>query len=208
VIVPNDVFTQAVIQQHHERQDGTGYPRGLTGSNRLRRPRGSERSQGAVSLEGEIAALIDLYTAVTSHRPYRQALAPDAGVREVPGQEGSALNTELTKLFGRSIAWYPVLSRVRVLSGDCEGCSGYVLSAGAERPWRPTIRLLEGPDGLSMPPLDFDRTVESMDIAGVPPPEPTSYEAGRWALADEVERIVDSRPVEGVEIGVGAAPDE
>ena len=134
LIAPNDVFTQTVIQQHHERQDGTGYPRGLTGSNRLRRPRGSDRPQGVVSLEGEIAALIDVYTAIASHRPYRGALAPDAGVREVLGQAHSALNAELTQLFGRSIAWYPVLSRVRVLSGDYENCAGYVLSAGAERP--------------------------------------------------------------------------
>jgi len=48
---------------HHERVDGTGYPRGLAGSE--------------IPLEGRIVAVVDVYDALTSDRPYRQALSHD-----------------------------------------------------------------------------------------------------------------------------------
>jgi putative two-component system response regulator len=46
---------------HHERVDGTGYPRGLAGSE--------------IPLEGRIVAVVDVYDALTSDRPYRKALS-------------------------------------------------------------------------------------------------------------------------------------
>jgi putative two-component system response regulator len=46
---------------HHERVDGTGYPRGLAGSE--------------IPLEGRIVAVVDVYDALTSDRPYRSALS-------------------------------------------------------------------------------------------------------------------------------------
>ena len=49
-----------IVYAHHERYDGTGYPRGLTGDE--------------IPLEGRIVAVVDVYDALTSDRPYRAAL--------------------------------------------------------------------------------------------------------------------------------------
>jgi putative nucleotidyltransferase with HDIG domain len=65
-----------IVGQHHERLDGSGYPRGLSGE--------------AIRLESRILAVADVYESVTSHRPYRPArghaeaievLRRDGGVR-------------------------------------------------------------------------------------------------------------------------------
>jgi putative two-component system response regulator len=51
---------------HHERVDGTGYPRGLAGRD--------------IPLEGRIVAVVDVYDALTSDRPYRLALSHDEAI--------------------------------------------------------------------------------------------------------------------------------
>jgi putative two-component system response regulator len=51
-----------IIQNHHERLDGTGYPNGL---------RGNE-----ISILTRVVSLADIYDALTTHRPYRNALSP------------------------------------------------------------------------------------------------------------------------------------
>jgi HD-GYP domain-containing protein (c-di-GMP phosphodiesterase class II) len=53
---------KTIVLQHHERYDGTGYPKKLRG--------------GEIHLYGKICALADVYDALTSKRPYREPLAP------------------------------------------------------------------------------------------------------------------------------------
>jgi HD-GYP domain-containing protein (c-di-GMP phosphodiesterase class II) len=53
---------KTIVLQHHERYDGTGYPKKLRG--------------GEIHLYGKICALADVYDALTSNRPYREPLAP------------------------------------------------------------------------------------------------------------------------------------
>jgi len=62
------------ILEHHERIDGSGYPRGL---------RGEE-----ISLEARILAVADTVEAMSSHRPYRAALGIEAAMREIQEQSG------------------------------------------------------------------------------------------------------------------------
>lgn len=55
-----------IVRSHHERLNGSGYPDGLSG--------------GAIPLLAQIIGIVDVYDALTTRRPYRSALAPDAAL--------------------------------------------------------------------------------------------------------------------------------
>lgn len=61
-------------QTHHERYDGAGYPFGLSGNQ--------------IPLAGRIVALVDVFDALASHRPYRAALSPAQIVRAMLAERG------------------------------------------------------------------------------------------------------------------------
>ena len=60
---------------HHERLDGSGYPQGLRG--------------GKLPLVARIAAVCDVYDALTTDRPYRPALAPEEAAAQLRAQAGA-----------------------------------------------------------------------------------------------------------------------
>jgi putative nucleotidyltransferase with HDIG domain len=63
-----------IAHEHHERLDGSGYPRGLKGEEML--------------LESMILALADTVEAIASHRPYRAALGLDFALKEISDHRG------------------------------------------------------------------------------------------------------------------------
>jgi PAS domain S-box-containing protein/putative nucleotidyltransferase with HDIG domain len=69
------------VLQHHERLDGSGYPRGLAGSE--------------VLPEARIIAVADVVEAMSSHRPYRAALGLDAGLDEVCAHAGERYDADV-----------------------------------------------------------------------------------------------------------------
>jgi len=64
-----------MVLQHHERQDGSGYPQGLKGEQIL--------------LESRILAVADVVEAMASHRPYREALGIDSALQEIQRGRGT-----------------------------------------------------------------------------------------------------------------------
>ena len=78
-----------IARQHHERIDGSGYPRGLKGD--------------AILLEARIVAVADVIEAMTSHRPYRPGLGIDKALAEIESGRGrlydSAVADAALKLF-------------------------------------------------------------------------------------------------------------
>src|SRR6185436_10495389 len=70
---------------HHEKWDGTGYPRRLAGN--------------AIPLEGQVAAVADVFDALTSHRPYRRAFPIDKAVEIMRGERGGHFDPRLVDLF-------------------------------------------------------------------------------------------------------------
>jgi putative nucleotidyltransferase with HDIG domain len=63
-----------VLLQHHERMNGSGYPRGLAG--------------GDILLEARIMAVADVVEAMASHRPYRPTLGIDKALEEIVQNKG------------------------------------------------------------------------------------------------------------------------
>ncbi|MFW6121944.1 MAG: MEDS domain-containing protein [Petrotogales bacterium] len=73
-----------MIYQHHERLDGSGYPRGLVDKEIL--------------LEAKILAVADVVEAMSSHRPYRQALGIDAALEEIEKNAGKLYEPKVVKV--------------------------------------------------------------------------------------------------------------
>lgn len=70
---------------HHERWDGTGYPRGLRG--------------GEIPRQGRIVAVLDVFDALVSSRPYKQAWDPGRALEYIVEQGGRQFDPELSELF-------------------------------------------------------------------------------------------------------------
>ncbi len=84
------LMTAATIAlTHHERIDGTGYPHGLAGD--------------AIPLVGRIAAVADVFEALTSHRLYRPAFEIDEAIQVMAQGRGTHLDAELFDLFRGSL---------------------------------------------------------------------------------------------------------
>lgn len=70
-----------IVLQHHERMDGSGYPRGLGGDEIL--------------LEARVLAVADVVEAMASHRPYRPAYSIDEALAEIDRQKGTTLDPDV-----------------------------------------------------------------------------------------------------------------
>lgn len=70
-----------IVLQHHERLDGSGYPLGLAGD--------------SILIEAKILAVADVFEAMISHRPYRQALGMDAAMHELESKRHILYDSEV-----------------------------------------------------------------------------------------------------------------
>ncbi|MBM3267771.1 MAG: PilZ domain-containing protein [Candidatus Sericytochromatia bacterium] len=93
-----------VIENHHERFDGSGYPRGLRGSQ--------------IGEEAAIVGLADAYDAMISDQPYRKRLDPAVAYRIIQSLAGKEWDPGLVWAFQRYIAPYPLNSLVKLNTGQ------------------------------------------------------------------------------------------
>ncbi len=93
-----------VALHHHEKDDGSGYPK------RLRGP--------AISLFAKMAAVCDVYDAITSNRPYKAGWDPAESVRKMAEWSTTGhFDPEIFQAFVKSIGIYPIGSLVRLNCG-------------------------------------------------------------------------------------------
>ncbi len=151
--------------QHHERQDGRGYPRGLRGSNKI--DMGSltgllKFHEGdKLIILAEIAAIADFYDACISDRPYRRGLPPDLVLELIKTGSGSQFNKELVDCFLKVVPKYPVGYEIKVKCGEYTGFTGVVASFNPHQLSHPKILLLNDNQTNKIKSIEIDLSTYS-----------------------------------------------
>lgn len=115
--------------QHHERLDGSGYPRGLTGEE--------------IHEYAKIIAIADVYDALTTHRSYRKPALPHVALEMITSDAGRLFDEKMVEAFTQSIAFYPLGMGVRLSTGEF----GIIVDQNKNQPGRPIVRILEDDSG-------------------------------------------------------------
>jgi len=131
-----------LAKYHHERVDGSGYPEGLT----IKK----------MPLELQILQIVDVFSAITLRRIYRNEVAAAEGIRQL-FKEKHLFNIELLKDFTDCIGIYPV-GAIVVLS---EGSLAEVVNVNPNYPLLPKIKLLKT-NQLYTIPLDFSVKISNV----------------------------------------------
>jgi putative nucleotidyltransferase with HDIG domain len=92
-----------VCLHHHERVDGSGYPDQLKGDD--------------ISVFAKMAAVCDVYDAITSNRPYKHGWDPAESLRKMAEWATAHFDRDVFQAFVKSLGIYPVGSLVRLTSG-------------------------------------------------------------------------------------------
>jgi len=152
--IEDPVMTRVVLQ-HHERYDGSGYPRGLAGE--------------GISALARLFAVADVYDAMTSPRPHRPGLPPHLALAEILRSAGTLYDPEMAELFIKHMGVFPVGCMVELTGG------GFAIVAAANRddPLRPVVILLK-----------LKRKLNRSGLAVNPDEDHFIVTLGRWELVD------------------------
>ena len=113
-----------MVGTHHERFDGSGYPRGIRGT--------------SISMFGRLAGILDCYDAITSDRSYKKAISPHHALRTLYNGCNTAFQEELVEQFIQCLGVYPTGTLVEMASGEV----GIVISQNRVRRLRPKVMLI------------------------------------------------------------------
>jgi HD-GYP domain-containing protein (c-di-GMP phosphodiesterase class II) len=92
-----------VVLHHHEKMDGSGYPKGL--------------KDAEISLFAKMGAVCDVYDAITSNRPYKAGWDPAESIRKMTEWSSGHFDPRVFQAFVKSVGIYPIGSLVRLESG-------------------------------------------------------------------------------------------
>ena len=145
--VPKEVLE--VVERHHERFDGSGYPRGLAGDK--------------IGMFAEVAGLVDSYTAMTNAREYSSVYSTHQALEDLIKLRGTKHRESLVDQFIQCIGIYPVGSLVELNTGEV----AVVIGQNRIRRLRPRVMVLLAPDKSqnTYPPL-LDLLYDPLTPAG------------------------------------------
>ena len=98
-----DAVAFDVVLHHHEKTDGSGYPKGL--------------KDAEISLYAKMGAVCDVYDAITSNRPYKSGWDPAESLRKMAEWANGHFDQRVFQAFVKSLGIYPIGSLVRLDSG-------------------------------------------------------------------------------------------
>jgi HD-GYP domain-containing protein (c-di-GMP phosphodiesterase class II) len=110
--------------EHHEKVDGSGYPRQIKGAE--------------LSEMSRIVSVVDTYEAITKSRSYREGKDSYEAMKSVLGEGSKKLDPEILKVFLAMMSIYPVGSYVQLNTNAI----AKVISADSVSPFRPTVKIL------------------------------------------------------------------
>lgn len=122
------------VGEHHEKQNGHGYPKGLSGQD--------------VHPWGAIVGVADVYDALTSRRSYKDPMLPTRALGVLYSLRGKEFRPELVERFIKFMGPYPVGTFVRLENG----LFGVVSASNPARPLLPEVLVVLAPDRLPLAP--------------------------------------------------------
>lgn len=135
-----------VCLHHHERLNGSGYPFGLSG--------------GQISRLARMAAICDVYDAITSSRPHKKSLGPAEAIRLMTQWGAEQYDQNIFQAFVDCVGMYPVGSLVRLSSGKL----GVVVEQNADSPTTPKVKIFFAPEaGFCTPPETIDLSLGAVE---------------------------------------------
>ena len=125
--------------QHHERWDGSGYPRALKAEE--------------IHPFARLMAVADVFDALTTHRVYRPSVLPHEAMEILYSGSNTMFDPTYVIAMRDTIALYPIGLSVTLNTGE----AGVVAEANAGLPSRPTIRILTDENGRQVDkPYEYD----------------------------------------------------
>ena len=152
-------MTRDVCLHHHEKVDGSGYPKGLNGE--------------TMSLFAKMGAVCDVYDAVTSNRPYKAGWDPAESIKRMAEWKGH-FDPAVFQAFVKSLGIYPIGSLVRLASGKL----GVVVEQGEQSLLKPKIKVF-----FSTKSQAYIKP-ELIDIARSPEKIAGREDAAKWGIKD------------------------
>ncbi len=152
-------MTKDVCLHHHEKIDGSGYPKGLNGE--------------TMSLFAKMGAVCDVYDAVTSNRPYKAGWDPAESIKRMAEWTGH-FDPLVFQAFVKSLGIYPIGSLVKLASGKL----GVVIEQGEQSLLKPKIKVFFSTKSqayIKPEVIDLARSAEK--IAG-------REDAAKWGIKD------------------------
>lgn len=121
--------------QHHERLDGSGYPRGIQGDE--------------IHEFARLLAIVDTFDAMTTHRIYKEAELPHQAVEVLYSGAGKLFDFDMINVFRDRVAIYPPGTTVELNTGEI----AIVVDINASLPHRPVVRVIMDENGQELKDL-------------------------------------------------------